>query len=80
MAMASLLETNVFVKDGSLEVKSVTEFTPDFITERDAAKPILNERDECGDDQLWCDLVSPSTGHMLVWETTKAHTQKMEFH
>ena len=73
--LAPLYETAVLVQDGSLSVTSVQELTPEFLTGRGAAMPILEDRDECGDDQLWCDLIAPSAGHLLVWETTKSYSQ-----
>jgi hypothetical protein len=80
MPMPALYETAVFVKDGSVHVTKVAELTPVLETGRGAAMPILEDRDECGDDQLWCDLVAPSAGHMLEWETIKSYTQEVELH
>jgi hypothetical protein len=78
--MAALYDTVTFVKDGSLELSTVTEFTPEFVTGRGAVMPILLDRNECGDDELWCDLVAPSSGHMLVWDTEQSYTQEFEHH
>ena len=64
MSMAALYEAVIFVKDGSLEVTSVTELTPEFVTGRGVASPIVDDRDECGDDQLCfdpsCCWINPS--------------------
>ena len=65
VVMASLDESSNFVKDGSLTVSSVPEFTLSSVADRGAAALILDARDECSDDALWCDLIAPSAGHML---------------
>ena len=41
--MAPLYESAVFVQDGSLSVSEVAEVTPDFVANRGAAMPILED-------------------------------------
>ena len=78
--MAALYDTEMFVIEDSLEISTVEELTAVFVEDRGTAMPILEDRDECGDDQLWCDLVSPSAGHMLMWEASQSYTQETELH
>ena len=42
--------------------------------------PILEDRDECGEDQLWCDLIAPSAGHLLSYSVVKAYSKEVELH
>ena len=78
--MHPLYEESTFVADASLFQTRVTEFTPPFEAGRGSAFPILDDRDECGNDKLWCDLIAPSAGHVLMWNISNAYTKEVDLH